>query len=103
VPDRVVAEELSRSAREHGRPRLTPDQRGGSYGAWRLASVNRALERLQASDAGHSAFNLLRSERLPFSYAEGEPPRWFQVIQALPDGNLGIRFYLPSIRRGCIA
>ncbi len=80
-----------------------PDPRGGNYGAWRLASVNRALERLQATDEGRLAFNLLRSERLPFSYAEGEPSRWFQVIQALPNGNLGIRFYLPSIQRGCAA
>ena len=80
-----------------------PDPRGGDYGAWRLASVNRVLEKLQESDEGRTAFNLLHSERLPFSYAEGEPSRWFQVIQALPDGNLGIRFYLPSIRRGCLA
>jgi hypothetical protein len=80
-----------------------PDPRGGDYGAWRLASVNRVLEKLQASDKGRSAFNLLCSEHLPFSYSEGEPSRWFQVIQRLPDGNLGIRFYLPSIRRGCVA
>jgi hypothetical protein len=80
-----------------------PDPRGGDYGAWRLASVNRVLERLQASDEGRSAFELLHSERLPFSYSEGEPPRRFHVIQALPDGNLRIRFYLPSIRRGCVA
>jgi hypothetical protein len=79
------------------------DPRGGNYGAWRLASVNRVLERLQSSGEGRSAFNLLRSERLPFSYAEGEPPRWFHVIQPQPDGNLGIRFYLPSIQRGCVA
>jgi hypothetical protein len=80
-----------------------PDPRGGDYGAWRLASVNRVLERMQSSDEGRSAFNLLCSECLPFSYSEGEPSRWFQVIQPLPDGNLGLRFYLPSIRRGCIA
>ena len=80
-----------------------PDPRGGDYGAWRLASVNRVLKRMQSSDEGRSAFILLRSERLPFSYTEGEPSRWFQVIQALPDGAMGIRFYLPSIRRGCVA
>lgn len=80
-----------------------PDPRGGNYGAWRLASVKRVLERMQSSDEGRLAFNLLCSERLPFSYSEGEPSRWFQVIQPLPDGNLGMRFYLPSIRRGCLA
>jgi hypothetical protein len=80
-----------------------PDPRGGNYGAWRLASVSRVLEKLQASDKGRSAFNLLCSERLPFSYSEGEPSRWFQVIQSLPDGTVGIRFYPPSIRRGCVA
>jgi hypothetical protein len=80
-----------------------PDPRGGNYGAWRLASVKRVLERIQSNDEGRLAFNLLCSERLPFSYTEGEPSRWFQVIQALPDGAMGIRFYFPSIRRGCIA
>jgi hypothetical protein len=74
-----------------------PDPRSGEYGAWRLASVNRVLEKLQASDEGRSAFDLLWSELLPFSYSDGEPSRWFHVIQHLPNGSPGIDFiFRPS-------
>jgi hypothetical protein len=49
------------------------------------------------------AFDLLTRERLPFSYSEEEEPRSFRVIEPGPDGSYGLRFYHPSIHRGCIA
>jgi hypothetical protein len=80
-----------------------PDPRGGNYGAWRLASVERVLESLQTTSDGRSFFDLLKSETLPFAYADTEACRWFKVIENRPNGKLGLRFYLPSLRRGCIA
>ena len=80
-----------------------PDPRGGQYGAWRLASVERVIESLQTTKDGRSSLDLLTNEFLPFAYAEGEPPRWFKVIEGRPDGRLGLRFYLRSLRRGSIA
>ena len=80
-----------------------PDPRGGNFGAWRLASVARVLDALRATVVGRSAFDLLSGERVPFSYADGEAPRWFPVVETGSDGSFGLRFYLPSIRRGCVA
>jgi hypothetical protein len=80
-----------------------PDPRGGDFGAWRLASVERVITALRTTDHGRAGFDLLSRERLPFSYADGEAPRWFHVVELLSEANLGLRFYLPSIRRGCIA
>jgi hypothetical protein len=80
-----------------------PDPRGGNYGAWRLASVARVIAALHATDDGRAAFDLLSREQIPFSYSEGEEPRWFRVIEPGSDGRYGLRFYLPSIRRGCLA
>ncbi|MFY9822457.1 MAG: TauD/TfdA family dioxygenase [Thermoanaerobaculia bacterium] len=80
-----------------------PDPRGGDFGAWRLASVARVIAALRATDDGRTAFDLLSRERLPFSYADGEAPRWFLVVESRSETNIGLRFYLPSIRRGCIA
>lgn len=80
-----------------------PDPRGGDYGAWRLASVARVIAELRATDDGRAAFDLLSGEPLPFSYADGEEPRWFRIIEPGSDGSFGLRFYLPSIRRGCTA
>ncbi len=42
--------------------------------------------------------NSIRSQ-----YADSEAPRWFKVIENRPSGKLGLRFYLPSLRRGLIA
>jgi hypothetical protein len=80
-----------------------PDPRGGDYGAWRLASVARVIAALHATDDGRAAIDLLSREPLPFSYSEEEEPRWFRVIEPGPDGSYGLRFYHPSIHRGCIA
>lgn len=80
-----------------------PDPRGGEFGAWRLASVARVIAALRETEDGRAALDLLTQERLPFSYAEGEAPRWFHVVEPLAEAGLGLRFYLPSIRRGCIA
>jgi hypothetical protein len=80
-----------------------PDPRGGDFGAWRLASVARVLSSLRTTENGRASFDLLSQELLPFSYADGEPSRWFRVIESQSNGSLGLRFYLPSIRRGCIA
>jgi TfdA family taurine catabolism dioxygenase TauD len=79
------------------------DPRGGDFGAWRLASVARVIRALCASHKGRASFNLLSQELLPFSYADGEAPREFKVIETRSNGTLGIRFYPRSIRRGCIA
>lgn len=80
-----------------------PDPRGGDYGAWRLASVPKVLTALTGNDEGRAAFDLLSRERVPFSYDEGEEPSWFSVFEAGSDGRFGLRFYLPSIRRGLVA
>jgi Taurine catabolism dioxygenase TauD, TfdA family len=80
-----------------------PDPRGGDFGAWRLASVARVIAMLRETDQGRAAFDLLSRERLPFSYADGEAPRWFHVVEPRPEESIGLRFYLPSICRGCIA
>jgi hypothetical protein len=79
-----------------------PDPRGGDHGAWRLATVARVLDVLQSTTSGRGAFDLLSRDELPFSYADGEPLSWYRVIESRPEG-LGLRFYLPSIRRGCLA
>lgn len=78
-----------------------PDPRGGDFGGWRLASVDRVLASLRATEEGSASFNLLSQELLPFSYTDGEVSRWFRVIETGSGGRLGLRFYLPSIRRGC--
>jgi hypothetical protein len=80
-----------------------PDPRGGHYGAWRLASVERVLASLRTTSDGRSSLELLSSEAIPFAYADDEAPRWFKVIENRPNGRHGLRFYLPSLRRGCIA
>lgn len=81
-----------------------PDPAGGDAGAWRLASVGRVVERLLASAEGRSAFGLLSETPLPFSYAEGGEVRWFRVFEARRPGRPpGMRFYEPSIVRGCLA
>jgi hypothetical protein len=80
-----------------------PDPRGGEFGAWRLASVERVLAKLRATPEGREAFGMLRDELVPFSYADDEEPRRFRVIDSPIEGRLGLRFYLPSIRRGCEA
>ena len=80
-----------------------PDPRGGDFGAWRLASVARVIATLHATAEGRAVFDLLTRERLPFSYADGEPPRWFPVLEPRSEGNFGLRFYLPSIHRGCLS
>jgi hypothetical protein len=80
-----------------------PDPRGGEYGAWRLASVDHVLAALNETADGRAAVDFLRSTPLPFSYSDDEDPRQFVVIEDRPQGRTGLRFYLPSIRRGCLA
>jgi hypothetical protein len=80
-----------------------PDPRGGDFGAWRLASVERVIGALRGTEEGRASFDFLTQEQLPFSYADNEAPRWFRVIESRPTGKLGLRFYLPSVRRGCCA
>ena len=63
----------------------------------------RVIAALLETDDGRAAFDLLSREKLPFSYADGEAPRWFHVVEPRPEESIGLRFYLPSIRRGCIA
>jgi hypothetical protein len=80
-----------------------PDPRGGDFGAWRLASVARVMDVLRASREGRASLDLLTQEAFPFSYADGEPPRWFKLIETRQGGVVGLRFYRPSLHRGCIA
>jgi hypothetical protein len=80
------------------------DPAGERAGAWRLACVERVVDRLLESAEGQAAFDLLREAPLPFSYADGGEIRWFNVFEVRrPDGALGMRFYEPSITRGCLA
>jgi hypothetical protein len=79
-----------------------PDPRGGDFGAWRLASVDDVIAALHESIDGRAAFDFLSANPLPFSYTDGEDPRQFVVFEPRP-GRTGMRFYLPSIRRGCFA
>ncbi|HEX8154488.1 MAG TPA: TauD/TfdA family dioxygenase [Thermoanaerobaculia bacterium] len=80
-----------------------PDPRGGNFGAWRLASVADVIATLHESADGRAVFDFLSSTPLPFSYTDNEAPRHFVVFEPRPHGRTGMRFYLPSIRRGCIA
>lgn len=81
-----------------------PDPAGGQAGSWRLASVRQVIDRLLESAQGQAAFDLLREAPLPFSYADGGEVRWFNVFEVRPpDGDWGMRFYEPSIARGCLA
>ncbi len=80
-----------------------PDPRGGDFGGWRLASIADVITALHATADGRAAFDFLSSTPLPFSYSEDESPRQFVVFEARPEGRTGMRFYLPSIRRGCMA
>lgn len=79
------------------------DPRGGGFGAWRLASAARVVNALRASEAGRIALSFLTTTPLPFSYADEEEPRMFPVFEPRPEGSLGLRFYRPSIERGCAA
>jgi hypothetical protein len=80
------------------------DPAGEEAGAWRLALVGDVVERLRANAEGQAAFDLLRETPLPFSYADGGEVRWFDIFEPRrPDGTLGMRFYEPSITRGCLA
>lgn len=80
------------------------DPAGERAGSWRLASVGRVLDQLRTSAEGEAAFDLLRGAPLPFSYADGGEARWFKVFEDRGRaGALGMRFYEPSIIRGCIA
>lgn len=80
-----------------------PDPRGGEYGAWRLASVEDVVAALRATSDGRGVLDFLSSTRLPFSYSDDEAPRQFVAFEPRPVGRIGLRFYRPSIRRGCLA
>lgn len=77
------------------------DPEGGMAGAWRLASVARLLERLTESPEGRATVDFLTERPLPFSYAQEQPPRYFPIFERRGDG-VGMRFYEPSIVRGCL-
>jgi hypothetical protein len=80
------------------------DPAGEQAGAWRLASVRQVVARLCGDVEGQAAFHLLRAAPLPFSYADGGEVRWFNVFEARGrERDLGMRFYEPSIARGCLA
>jgi hypothetical protein len=80
------------------------DPAGAQYGAWRLASVRKVVERLQGTAEGREVLTLLSNEALPYCYAEGQSPRWFTAAQTRgASKELGLRFYEPSIERGCLA
>lgn len=80
-----------------------PDPRGEEFGAWRLASVQKVISELRSTRAGDVAFQFLKETALPFAYANGDPPRWFPAIRKRSDERIGLRFYLPSIQRGCVS
>jgi hypothetical protein len=80
---------------------ICPDPAGGMAGAWRLASVSRVLSMLRQSLTGRRAIDLMSREPLPFCYADDQPPSWFLALE--DRGESGLRFYKPSIVRGCVA
>ena len=77
------------------------DPRGLEFGRWRLASVRRLVESMRSTADGRAAFDLLSTEELPFSYAKGEEHRWFRTFERRAETELGLRYYLPSLRHGC--
>ena len=79
------------------------DPRGHEFGKWRLASVRRLVESMRSTADGRAAFDLLSTEELPFSYAEGEDHRWYRVVESRAGAELGLRYYLASLRHGCRA
>ena len=79
------------------------DPHGHECGKWRLASVRRLVESMRSTADGRAALDLLSAEELPFSYAEGEGHRWFRVFEPRGRTELGLRYYLPSLRHGCQA
>ena len=81
----------------------TGDPRGHEFGKWRLASARRLVESMRSTADGRAAFDLLSTEELPFSYAEGEDHRWYRVVESRAGAELGLRYYLASLRRGCRA
>ena len=79
------------------------DPRGHEFGKWRLASVRRLVESMRSTADGRAAYDLLSTEELPFSYAEGEDHRWYRVVESRAGAELGLRYYLASLRHGCRA
>lgn len=93
-------------ASHEDRPRISlvhvvrGDPAGPEAGAWRLASTGRVLDKMAEGPSGRQAIELLRHEPLPFSYSDRQAPRWFKAIELVEDGQLGFRFFAPSIDRG---
>jgi hypothetical protein len=61
------------------------------------------LAALETTAHGRDALALLSDSPLPFSYSDDEEPRMFLVFENRPEGRVGLRLYLPSIHRGCLA
>lgn len=79
-----------------------PDPRGGDFGAWRLASAAAVIGSLEATANGRAALDFLSATPLPFSYSDGDDSRLLFVFERRPEGRVGLRFYLPSIQKGCL-
>ena len=79
------------------------DPRGHEFGKWRLASVRRLVESMRLTAHGRAALDLLSEEKLPFSYAEGEEPSWYRILEPRAGTRLGLRYYWASLRHGCRA
>lgn len=93
-------------ASHEDRPRISlvhivrGDPAGPEAGAWRLASTQRALDKMAKLPGGPEAIELLRHEALPFSYSDGKAPKWFKVIEQIEEDQVGLRFFAPSVARG---
>ena len=79
------------------------DPRGQEFGKWRIASVRRLVESMRSTVDGRAALDLLSTEKLPFSYAEGEEYRWYRIFESRAGAELGLRYYWASLRHGCRA
>ena len=79
------------------------DPRGHEFGKWRLASVRRLVESMRSTADGRAKLDLLSTEKLPFSYAEGEEHRWYRMFEPRAGAQLGLRYYLASLLHGCRA
>jgi len=78
------------------------DPRGPDHGAWRVASCDRVLERLDLTPDGRRVARFLAETTLPYCFTSEGAPSFFRALEprGLPHGRLGLRFYGRAMRDG---
>jgi hypothetical protein len=79
------------------------DPRGADFGAWRLASVSDVLNAMAATAGGREAIEYLSATPVPFRYTDDDSSESLLVLEPRSNGRIGLRFFSPSIWRGCLA